>query len=208
MKPVASSPAWVDIAAAAPELAGDAAPEQRERDAGMILEAAMIGRVDIEAEAGAASCTGSATSINRSRCAAASLVNAMAAKRSNAGGGAPTAFISCARVGASLPPSSFTAGGVLAVERGDDRRRIGDTGFAQVAHRQRRRIEIDHQLRDTELQQRFGRQQHGLGIGGGAGDADQLDAGLADLALGAHLLALHAQHLPRIRKAQRPGAHP
>src|SRR5687768_763630 len=33
----------VDIPAAAPELAGDAAPEQRERDAGVILEAAMIG---------------------------------------------------------------------------------------------------------------------------------------------------------------------
>ena len=40
----------VDIAAAAAELAGDAAPKQRERDAGVILEAAMIGRIDIDAE--------------------------------------------------------------------------------------------------------------------------------------------------------------
>src|SRR5262245_29940057 len=41
----------VDIAATAPELAGNAPPEQRERDAGVILEAAVIGRIDVEGKA-------------------------------------------------------------------------------------------------------------------------------------------------------------
>jgi hypothetical protein len=95
--------------------------------------------------------------------------------------------------------------GILAVKRRDDRRRIRDAGLAQIGERQHRRVEIDHQSRDAELAQCFRRQQHGLRVGGGAFGSDEFDSRLADLAFRAHLLALHAQHLPGVGETQRTG---
>ena len=99
---------------------------------------------------------------------------------------------------------------VLAVERVAERggvMRIEPRLGKQRRH-QGRRVEIDGETAfEPEPVERVGGQQDDLGIAGGAGaDTDELEADLAELALGAQLAAAHAQDLAGVAQAQRPGA--
>ncbi len=75
---------------------------------------------------------------------------------------------------------------------------LADDGGHQLGQGQ-----VDGDVGQADMLERFEAQGQDLGIGGGIGGADQLDADLAELALGAQLRALDLQDLAGIGQAQR-----
>jgi dolichol-phosphate mannosyltransferase len=69
---------------------------------------------------------------------------------------------------------------------------------------QGRQVEVDREGRDADRAQGVDREQHRLGVGFGAVDADQLGADLGELALRLQRIAAHADHVAAVGQAQRP----
>ncbi len=95
--------------------------------------------------------------------------------------------------------------GVAAVERDfelDPRSTGNVVGFEQGRNQGRQR-QIDGQAGNTKPNCSFGSQRDDLGVGGRLQTADQFAADLAELPLGAQLVADHAQHFARIGETQR-----
>ena len=98
-------------------------------------------------------------------------------------------------------------GGVLAVERAGEAGAglAVDGGLVEQGGDEKREGEVDREPREPHRVEGGDADQDDLGVGLGAVMADQLDAGLGDLALGGDLAALHAQALAGIGQAQRAG---
>ena len=210
MKPVAGSPLAADVAPAAAEFAARrAARRKREADAGVILEAAMLDRIDGErqvrrgraeqrrrprpgAPAPLAARRGRSRSLQRPR--------ARRAPGPAARSRAPKACRGARRAGDRRR--------VLAVERRDQRAAVSARarGRARGDHgrHQGRQGEVERQPATPSAASASAASSDHLGIGRRAGGADQLGADLAELALGPELGALDAQHLAGIGQAQRP----
>ena len=198
------------IAAAAAELGAHPAGEQAEARAGVVLEAAPLDRIDGERERRrrfAQQRRNLQQLGKRRRCRT---------RQGEAGQGVEH------RLGNARGPQQahqqvrhLAAGPldrrrILAVERVAERAgafgveaRLGNERGDQGG-----RVEIDRKAPlDPERAERIGRQQDDLGIAGGAGaDADELEAHLAELALGPELAAPHPQDFAGIAEAERPRA--
>ena len=98
--------------------------------------------------------------------------------------------------------------GIAPVERLDQRGRARALEAEPGDHRRHQggKIEIDGQLADAERRNRLGGEQDHLHIGLSRSRADELDAGLAELALGPEVGALHPQHLAGIGETQAAAA--
>jgi hypothetical protein len=108
------------------------------------------------------------------------------------------------------PGEAADGPGIAPVEGFDQRRRTRGLETEPRDHRrhQGRKIEIDGKLADAQRRNRLGGEQDHLDIGLSRCRADELDAGLAELALGPEVGALHPQHLAGIGETQGPGLAP
>ena len=106
----------------------------------------------------------------------------------------------------SAPRKASVATAASSLRSSAERSRGSSLGIEFEAADQRcdqgRQVQIDGEMLDARFAQCLGRDQDHLGIGFGAGRADQLGADLAELTLGSELRALHLQHLPPIGEAQ------
>ncbi len=95
---------------------------------------------------------------------------------------------------------------ILVVERGAQRRFALAAKAISLDNRRNegRQGQIDRQMRHPDRLQGLARDRDRLDIGGRPLGADQLGAGLADLALGPHLRAFDPQYLAGIAEPQRP----
>jgi hypothetical protein len=124
-----------------------------------------------------------------------------------AGPAAPSSFGSSAAT--SPPPGDQRRHGrdVLAIQRAGEAggQRLLDAGGLDQGVRQARQRHVERHVADAGVDQRLGGDEGHLRIGLGRGAADQLDAGLGELALRRELAAAHAQHLAGVAEPQRPG---
>jgi hypothetical protein len=87
------------------------------------------------------------------------------------------------------------------------RRRAGSAARAEARDHggdQGRKVEVDGELGDADRAQGVDREQHRLGVGLGAVDAQELAADLGELTLGLQRIAAHPDHVAAVRQAERP----
>ena len=198
-----------DIAPAAAELLVPAGGIDRHRDAGLVAEAAELHRVDGQAQTGRA---GADRGHRRrqprgQRAGGVGQVRGIERGEGTIGRAGRQQQIGQHRCqGAAM---AGNRGGILAVQRAGQRcaRRTGHAGFVQQRRDQHRQGQVEAGAGEIQCRQRLGADQHDLGIGVGAVDPDQFDAGLGDLAVGRQLAAAHAQALPGIGQPQRARRH-
>ena len=176
-----------------------------EADAALILEAAMLDRIDSEAAAGARRRITATTSLARDDSSRAARGKASRPSRSSASSAGPTARSSEPKTPAGRRRSAAPPPRPCGRAPTQPRRSRSSKPRARATAPPSRQVEVDREIGHAELAQRLGREQHGLGIGGRARRADQLDARLAELPLGPRLAALHPQDLAGIGQPQRPG---
>ena len=194
------------VAAATAQLAAHAAGEQDEADAGLVLEAAVLDRIDGQRQVGRGLADQGDDPLQAVHLRRRGLGQRKPAQRGQRSVGR-TGRAQQGMQGFGIGPGDLVHDGrVLAVERlahrGDARLVQAQVGGDQAD--QRRQVQVDRQVRHPDRGERLGGGGDHLGVGALVRGADQLGTDLAELPLGAELAALHLEHLTGVAQAQRP----